>query len=118
MITYGMGVHWARNAAQNNPDKVTVLDLRTISPYDREMIVEEVGKHGKAIVLTEEPVLNSFAESLTGRISSAMFTKLDAPITIIGAKNVPAIPLNRDLEAAILPNTDIVSDKIEELLNY
>ena len=86
VITYGMGVHWARNAAKNNVDKVTVLDLRTVSPYDWEMIVEEVEKHGKAIVLTEEPVLNSFAESLAGRISSQMFTKLDAPITIIGAK--------------------------------
>lgn len=118
VITYGMGVHWARNAAENHPHKVTVLDLRTLSPYDWEMIKTEVEKHGKAIVLTEEPVLNSFAESIAGRISTELFSKLDAAVTIIGAKNVPAIPLNRDLEAAILPNAEIVEEKIGILLNY
>jgi 2-oxoisovalerate dehydrogenase E1 component len=113
-----MGVHWARNAALSHQDKVTVLDLRTLSPYDWGMIMLEVEKHGKAIVLTEEPVLNSFAESIAGRISTELFNHLDAPVTIIGAKNVPAIPLNRDLEAAILPNAEIVAQKIDELLNY
>ena len=118
VITYGMGVHWALNASENHHGKVTVLDLRTLSPYDWEMIKTEVEKHGKAIVLTEEPVLNSFAESIAGRISAELFSQLDAPVTIIGAKNVPAIPLNRDLEAAILPNTEIVDKKIEALLNF
>lgn len=118
VITYGMGVHWARNAAEDHPGKVSVLDLRTISPYDWDMIVIEIKKHGKAIVLTEEPLLNSFAQSITGRISSNLFEYLDAPVATIGAKNVPAIPLNRDLEAAVLPNAEIVSARIEELLNY
>jgi 2-oxoisovalerate dehydrogenase E1 component len=118
IITYGMGVHWARNAAKKYPAKVSILDLRTLSPYDWQMIGSEIKVHGKAIILTEEPVLNTFAESLAGRISTELFTSLDAPVTIIGAKNVPGIPLNRDLEAAILPNADIVAEKIEELLNY
>ncbi|MEN8249058.1 MAG: thiamine pyrophosphate-dependent enzyme [Bacteroidota bacterium] len=118
VITYGMGVHWARNAAEDHPGKVTVLDLRTISPYDWDMISEEVQKHGKAIVLTEEPLLNSFAESVAGRISANLFNYLDAPVATIGAKDVPAIPLNKDLEAAILPNAQIVSEKIQELLDY
>jgi 2-oxoisovalerate dehydrogenase E1 component len=118
VITYGMGVHWARNAAKQHQDKVTVLDLRTLSPYDWEMIKVEVLKHGKAIVLTEEPVLNSFAESIAGRVSTELFSQLDAPLTIVGAKNVPAIPLNKDMEAAILPNAEIVAEKIASLLNY
>lgn len=118
VITYGMGVHWARNAAKDHPGKVSVLDLRSISPYDWALISSEVQQHGKAIILTEEPVLNSFAESLAGRISTALFEHLDAPVSIIGAKNVPAIPLNRDLEAAILPNASIVSEKIGALLDY
>jgi len=118
IITYGMGVHWGRNAAKKFADRVSVLDLRTLSPYDWEMIGHEVEKHGKAIVLTEEPVLNSFAESLAGRISSELFNTLDAPVTIIGAKNVPAIPLNRNLEAAILPSVEIVEGKIEALLSF
>ena len=118
VITYGMGVHWAGNAAKSFNDKVSILDLRTLSPYDWDLITQEVKKHGKCMVLTEEPLLNSFAESLAGRISTELFTVLDAPVSIIGAKNVPAIPLNKALEAAILPNAEIVGNRIEELLNY
>lgn len=118
IVCYGMGVHWARNAAKDFEDKVSVLDLRTINPYDWEMVQEEVAKHGKVIVLTEEPLLNSFAQSVSGRIATECFQNLDAPVATIGAKDVPAIPLNRDLEAAILPNAEMVADKIGELLSY
>lgn len=118
VITYGMGVHWARNAAKTYENKISVLDLRTLSPYDWDMMVDEVETHGKVMIITEEPLLNSFAESLAGRISSQLFNKLDAPVALVGAMDVPAIPLNRDLEAAILPNTDMVRDKMDALLNY
>ena len=118
VITYGMGVHWALNAAVEHQDKVSILDLRSIAPYDWELVRAEVTKHGKALLLTEEPVTNSFIESLGGRISSELFEKLDAPIKVLGAKDVPAIPLNRDLEAAILPNAKVVAKEIETLLNY
>ncbi len=118
IITYGMGVHWALNAAKSHAGKVSILDLRTLSPYDWEMIAAEVQQHGKVMVLTEEPLLNSFAESLAGRIAAELFTHLDAPVRSIGAKNVPAIPLNRELEAAILPNAALVAEKIEALLKY
>lgn len=118
VITYGMGVHWARNAAVQHAGKISVLDLRTLNPYDWQAVQEQVKVHGKVMVLTEEPVLNSFAESLAGRISSELFTALDAPVSIVGAKNVPAIPLNRDLEAAILPNADMVAERMAQLLAY
>ena len=118
VITYGMGVHWARNAAVQHAGKISVLDLRTLNPYDWQAVQEQVKVHGKVMVVTEEPVLNSFAESLAGRISSELFTALDAPVSIVGAKNVPAIPLNRDLEAAILPNADMVAARMAQLLAY
>ncbi len=118
VITYGMGVHWARNAAVQHAGKISVLDLRTLNPYDWQAVQEQVKVHGKVMVVTEEPVLNSFAESLAGRISSELFTALDAPVSIVGAKNVPAIPLNRDLEAAILPNADMVAERMAQLLAY
>jgi 2-oxoisovalerate dehydrogenase E1 component len=61
-----------------------------------------LNKHGKALVLTEEPLLNSFAESLAGRISKECFQKLDAPVYTFGAENLPAIALNSELEKAIV----------------
>jgi 2-oxoisovalerate dehydrogenase E1 component len=118
IVCYGMGVHWALNASGQFAGKVSILDLRTINPYDWELVEEEVTKHGKVLVLTEEPLLNSFAQSLSGRIATECFAHLDAPVATLGAKDVPAIPLNRDLEAAILPNAEMVASKIDELLNF
>ena len=73
VITYGMGVYWAREAARSLADSVTVVDLRTLNPLDWELITSEVRKHSRAMVLSEEPLQNSFAESLAGRISKHCF---------------------------------------------
>ncbi len=108
IITYGMGVHWAINAAKNFSGQVEVLDLRTLNPLDEIAIYSTVEKHGKVLVLTEETITHSFAEALAGRISSHCFRHLDAPVSIVGAANTPAIPLNENLEKAMLPNTEKV----------
>ncbi len=118
IITYGMGVHWALNAAKNHKGKVEIVDLRTINPIDEQLIFERVNKHGKCLVLTEEPYNNSFAQSLVGRIQEHCFEKLDAPVYVMGSENLPAIPLNSTLEATMLPNAEKVSDKIATILAY
>ena len=118
VITYGMGVHWALNAAKQFNGNVEILDLRTLNPIDWEGVGEQVKRHNKVMVLTEEPVLNSFAESLAGRISAEFFEILDAPVKILGSANVPAIPLNKELEAQILPNPEKVATMIKDLLEY
>jgi 2-oxoisovalerate dehydrogenase E1 component len=118
IITYGMGVYWAKAASKMFPGKIEILDLRTLNPIDWDAITNSVKVHGRAFVLTEEPLLNSFAESLAGRISKECFQFLDAPVWTLGAANLPAIPLNVDLEKMMLPNPEKVSAEIEKLLNY
>lgn len=118
IITYGMGVYWAKNAAKQFPGQVEVIDLRTIYPLDEELVYKTVKKHGKCIVLTEEQLRNSFCEALAGRIAQNCFRELDAPVQTIGALDLPAVPMNMALEAAMLPNADKVADKISWLLAY
>lgn len=118
IITYGMGVYWAKAAMKDHKGQVEVVDLRTLYPLDEELIVERVKAHGKCLVVTEEPVSNSFGQALAGRIQAECFNQLDAPIMVIGSENMPAIPLNSTLEATMIPNADKVSQKIGELLNY
>ena len=118
IITYGMGVHWALNAAKSHQGKVEIIDLRTINPIDEKLILERVNEHGKCLVLTEEPYNNSFAQALSGRIQEKCFRKLDAPVFVMGSENLPAIALNSTLEAAMLPNSKKVSDKIKEIIDY
>lgn len=117
IITYGMGVYWAKAAAKNFPGQMEIIDLRTLFPLDEELIFETVKKHGKCLVLTEEQQNNSFAEALAGRISKNCFKWLDTPVEVIGAANIPAIPLNMGLEKAVLPNADQVSLLIKRMLN-
>jgi len=118
VITYGMGVYWAKAAARQFEGRVEVIDLRTLFPLDEHMMFSTVKKHGKCLVLTEEQQDHSFAESLAGRISKHCFQWLDAPVEVLGALNLPAVPLNMGLEAAMLPNADKVAARLSELLNY
>jgi 2-oxoisovalerate dehydrogenase E1 component len=118
IITYGMGVYWAKNAAKNFPGQVEIIDLRTIYPLDEALVFETVKRHGKCLVLTEEQLHNSFCEALAGRISQHCFYQLDAPVQTMGALNLPAVPMNVILEAAMLPSAEKVAEKIEWLLGY
>lgn len=118
IITYGMGVYWAKNAAKKFAGRVEIVDLRTIMPLDEEMLFTSVKKHGKCIVLTEEPVFNGFAQGIASRISQNCFEHLDAPVKVVGAENLPAIPLNSVLERTMLPNADKVEAAIAQLLAY
>ena len=118
VITYGMGVWWASNAAKSFDGNVEIVDLRTLSPCDDEAIYSAVKRHGKVIVLTEETLNNSFAQAIAGRIQEHCFQSLDAPVKCIGSKDVPAVPLHVDLEKEILPNAEKVATAIQTLLDY
>ena len=118
VITYGMGVYWAKNAAKNFPDRVEIIDLRTLAPVDYETVFASVRKHNRCLVVTEEVLNNSFAQALAGKISDECFQSLDAPVRVIGSENLPAIPLNSTLEAAMIPNAEKVAKVMGELLNY
>jgi 2-oxoisovalerate dehydrogenase E1 component len=118
VITYGMGVYWAKAAARKFNGAVEIVDLRTLFPLDEDLVYTTVKKHGKCLVLTEEQQNNSFAEALAGRISKNCFQWLDAPVEVLGALNLPAVPLNLGLEAAMLPNPVKVEEVLEQLIRY
>jgi 2-oxoisovalerate dehydrogenase E1 component len=117
VITYGMGVYWAKAAAKNFNQQIEIVDLRTLFPLDEELIFERVKLHGKCLVLTEEQQNNSFAEALAGRISKNCFKSLDSPVEMLGALNLPAVPMNIGLEQAMLPNAEKVTVILKQLLN-
>ena len=117
VITYGMGVYWSKAAAKKFKGRVEIIDLRSLFPLDEDLIFASVKKHGKCLILTEEQQNNSFAEALAGRISKTCFRFLDAPVEVLGALDLPAVPMNIILEKAMLPNEEKVAVRLEELLN-
>ena len=118
VVTYGMGVHWALNAAVDYPGRVSILDLRTLAPLDTEMIYEQAKKHGKCLVVTEEAVNCTLAQSIAARVQEICFEYLDGPVRTIGSADLPAICLNEILEKAMLPSAAKVGKAIGDLLNY
>ncbi|WP_313097480.1 thiamine pyrophosphate-dependent enzyme [Empedobacter sp.] len=118
IITYGMGVYWAKQAAKGFPNQVEIIDLRTLVPLDEETIFNSVKKHNRCIVLTEEAKQNSFAQSISGLINEECFEYLDAPIRVLGAQDMPAIPLNSTLETEMLPNAEKLKTLINSVLSY
>lgn len=118
VITYGMGVYWAKLAAAGFAGQVAIIDLRTLYPLDEELVYETVRQHGKCLVLTEEQQNNSFAEALAWRITRNCFSRLDAPVEVLGALDLPAVPMNAGLEAEMLPTPSKVARVLSSLLNY
>jgi 2-oxoisovalerate dehydrogenase E1 component len=98
--------------------QVEIIDLRTLYPLDEELVMQTVKRHGKCLVLTEEQQTNSFAEALAGRIQKSCFRWLDAPVEVLGALDLPAVPINLVLERAMLPTVEKVESRIGELLGY
>ena len=118
IITYGMGVHWAFNAAKAFKGQISILDLRTLVPLDEESVYAMVRSHGKCLVLTEEPERNGYSRSVSSLIQENCFESLDAPVYLMGSANLPAIPIHSDLEKAALPNADKLKEKIQLILDY
>lgn len=116
LVTYGMGVYWAKEAAKRFTGQVEIIDLRTLIPLDENLVFERTKVHGKCLVLTEEQLNNSFAEAFAHRISKECFRYLDAPVEAMGSLNLPAVPINLVLEKEMLPNAEKVAQKIEEML--
>ena len=118
IITYGMGVHWSLNAAEKFPGQIEIIDLRTLNPLDDQAMYDAAKRHGKVLVVTEEQVNGSFAQTLAARIQENCFAFLDAPVRTLGAENMPAVPLNTILEQTMIPSIDKVGKAIRDLLAW
>ncbi len=118
VITYGRGVYWTLEAEKDFPGQLEIIDLRTLNPLDEEAMYELTRKHNKILLVTEESEECGFTLGLAARIQKNCFESLDAPISICGSVDTPAIPLNSILEHTLLPNGEKVSTKIGELLAY
>ncbi len=95
-------------------DVVEIVDLRTLYPFDEATIMASVKKTKKCLIVTEKSIDNSLA-----RVQEEYFKFLDAPpVMTIESENIPDIPLNSVLEKTIIPSTEKVKVKIEELLSY
>lgn len=117
IITYGMGVHWAKKyAAENEHVSLTILDLRSLAPLDYEAISEAVATSGKVLILHEDNLTGGIGGELSAWIAEHCFTKLDAPIMRCASLDTP-IPFNIILEKQYLANSRL-AETMQKLLSF
>jgi len=116
VITYGLGVHESIKIIDKHKIDADLIDLLTLSPIDKKIIINSVNKTGKAIVLQEDSLFGGIASEISSIIMENCFENLDAPVFRVGSLNTP-IPFEEGLEKQYLP-FDRFETKIIELLNY
>lgn len=118
IVTYGWGVHWALDLAKSLKDiaSIEVIDLRTLIPWDREMVLESVKKTGKCLVLHEDTITGGIGGEIASVISEACFPWLDGPVTRVGSLDTP-VPFHKSLEDQFFARRHL-KEKAERLLAY
>lgn len=117
IITYGMGVHWALEMIKEYPEmSIDLIDLRSLTPLDEELIFDSVQKTGKALILHEDCLTGGFGGEISALIHEHCFEYLDAPIIRVGSLDTP-VPFNAALEQNFLAKRRL-KEKLNQLYNY
>ena len=117
LVTWGAMVHRCMEAARDFSRRITIIDLRTIIPWDQNAVLESTQRTGKVLVVHEDTITNGFAGEIVATINEKVFSDLDAPILRIATPDVP-IPYNIKLMESVLPSVERIRKGIEYLLNY
>jgi 2-oxoisovalerate dehydrogenase E1 component len=120
IITYGNTTHLSLDAAEmleKEGFSVEVIDLRSLVPLDKEMILASIKKTNRALVVHEDKVHGGFGGEVASIIMEEAFEYLDSPVKRVGSTFTP-VGFNRILEKAILPDAQRIYKAAIELLNY
>ena len=121
IITYGSTVHFSLEASEivskEDGIETKVVDLRTLLPLDRDLIIESVRATGKALVVHEDTLTGGVGGEVAALIAEHAFQDLDAPVKRIGALDAP-VPFAPTLEAAHLPDTARIVQALRDLIRY
>lgn len=117
IITYGLGVHWAMAYLSENPGlSATLVDLRSLQPWDKEAVKEAVKATGRVLILHEDTLTSGFGAELSAWIAEHCFEYLDAPVMRCASMDT-AIPMNKILEQDFLAQRRL-PEVIKRLLSY
>jgi 2-oxoisovalerate dehydrogenase E1 component len=119
LVTYGLHRHLALEAAESlagDGYSVEVIDLRTISPLDRDTVLTSVVKTGRLLVVHEDNVSFGVGAEVAAIVAEEAFYDLDAPVRRLAMPDVPAMPYNITQEAALLIGADDIAAAARALL--
>jgi 2-oxoisovalerate dehydrogenase E1 component len=115
LVTWGAMVHRCAKASERFGDRVELLDLRTVAPWDRAAVLTSVRKTGRCLVVHEDNITAGFGAEVASAVAQDAFWFLDAPVQRLAPNDIP-MPYHEDLLAAVLPDVELISTRLEELL--
>ena len=116
VVTWGAMVHRCVHAAEQFGEKVDLLDLRTIAPWDRNAVLESVRKTGRVLIVHEDTLTAGFGAEIAATIAREAFWSLDAPVDRLAVEDVP-MPYHENLLSAVLPSVATIAERIDALLS-
>ncbi|MDO6852627.1 dehydrogenase E1 component subunit alpha/beta [Cellulophaga lytica] len=117
IVSYGAGVHWALESLENTPEiSADLIDLRTLTPLDKEAIYTSVKKTGRLIILQEDSMFGGIASDISAMVMEDCFEYLDAPVKRVASIETP-IPFAKDLETKYQPKQRFITE-LKKLLAY
>jgi 2-oxoisovalerate dehydrogenase E1 component beta subunit len=121
VVTWGAMVYTAADAAERVAEEdgtsVEILDLRTLTPWDRKAVLASVEKTSKALVLHEDTHTGGFGAEIVATIAEEAFEHLDGPVQRVTAPDAP-VPFSPPLEKAYIPQVEDVIGALKELAEY
>ena len=120
IVSWGSAVHWSLQAAEKlaeNGTSVEVIDLRSLAPWDKDMVFESVKRTGRCVVAHEDKVTGGFGGEVASSVGQELFRYLDAPVARVGSKDTP-VGFAKSLEKAILLSVDDIIGAAEQTLQF
>jgi 2-oxoisovalerate dehydrogenase E1 component len=117
VVTWGAMVERCDAAARQSGQAVEVLDLRTVSPWDREAVLASVRKTRRCLIVHEDTLTAGFGAEVSAVIAEEAFLSLDAPIQRMAIPDIPT-PYNVGLMNAILPQVADIAARMTALIEY
>jgi 2-oxoisovalerate dehydrogenase E1 component len=115
VVSWGAMVHRCVSAAARFGDRVELLDLRTVAPWDRTAVLASVRRTGRLLIVHEDTLTAGFGAEIAATAAQEAFWSLDAPVERLAVEDVP-MPYHEILLAAVLPDADRIAASIDRVL--
>jgi 2-oxoisovalerate dehydrogenase E1 component len=115
VVTWGAMVERCELAAKKTGESIEIIDLRTISPWDRQTVLDSVARTRRCLIVHEDGITAGFGAEIAAVVAEHSFFNLDAPISRLGIPDVP-VPHNFGLMEAVVPSVDSIAQRMHEVL--
>ncbi len=115
VVTWGAMVERCELAVKKLGESIEVIDLRTISPWDKEAVLESVRRTRRCLIVHEDGITAGFGAEVAATVAQEAFFNLDAPIQRFAMPDVP-VPHNFELMDAVVPTVESIAERMTEVL--